>query len=406
MNSNTEILRNRLAALLQGDKIIWVVIALLSVFSVLSVYSSSDVLAQRNNTFTESILVRHVVLLLGAMVVMYVAHMVNYMQYARWSTVLIAIAIPLLFYTMFFGVNINGASRWVRLPFVGITFQTSDFAKLAIILYVARTVAIMQSKNISQIELFGPVLATVILIAPYDLSNALVLFLTCVMQMFIGKVELRNVFSLLILGVSLFALLIMLSEIFPWIRVDTWISRLKVFVEGGSPEDTFQLLQAKMAVAKGGFFGVGPGNGVQSYFLPHAYSDYIYCIIIEEYGMFGGGLVLLLYMMLVIRTIRMVNKSPKAFGSMLAMGLTLSITIQAFAHMAVNVNLMPVTGLTLPFVSLGGTSLMFTGVSLGIILSVSRQIEKTAEKEKKVVNSSDDKKENKPITEEKKTNQV
>jgi cell division protein FtsW len=390
---------------MQGDRIIWLVIAMLAIFSVLTVYSSADVLAQRNNFYTESYLVRHVVLMLGAVVVMYVAHMVNYMQYARWSTVLIAIAIPMLIYTMFFGVNINGASRWIRLPFVGITFQTSDFAKLAIILYVARTVALMQTKKLAQIELLGPVLATVILIAPYDLSNALVLFLTCVMQMFIGKVELRNLFSLIMLGFGLFAMLIIMSEIFPAIRVDTWISRLKVFFEGGSPEDTFQLLQAKMAVAKGGFLGVGPGNGVQSYFLPHAYSDYIYCIIIEEYGMIGGALVLMLYMMLVIRTIRMVNKSPKAFGSMLAMGLTLSITIQAFAHIAVNVNLMPVTGLTLPFVSLGGTSLMFTGISLGIVLSVSRQIEKSTEKEKKV-DLDEDKKGNKPKTEENKTDQV
>ncbi len=405
MNNRAEILRNRMAAMLQGDRIIWLLIALLAIFSVLTVYSSADVLALRNDTYTESFLVRHVVLLLGALVVMYVAHMVNYMQYAKWSTVLIAIAIPMLIYTMFFGVNINGASRWIRLPFVGITFQTSDFAKLAIILYVARTVAIMQTKKLSQLELLGPVLATVVLIAPYDLSNALVLFLTCVMQMFIGKVELRNVFSLIMLGAGLFALLIIMSEIFPAIRVDTWISRLKVFFEGGSPEDTFQLLQAKMAVAKGGFFGVGPGNGVQSYFLPHAYSDYIYCIIIEEYGMFGGVLVLMLYMMLVIRTIRMVNKSPKAFGSMLAMGLTLSITIQAFAHMAVNVNLMPVTGLTLPFVSLGGTSLMFTGISLGIILSVSRHIEKTSEKEKKQ-EGFEEKKENVVKTEEKKIDQV
>jgi cell division protein FtsW len=405
MNNRAEILRNRVAALMQGDRIIWLVIAMLAIFSVLTVYSSADVLAQRNNTYTESFLVRHVVLMMGAVVVMYIAHMVNYMQYARWSTVLIAIAIPMLIYTMFFGVNINGASRWIRLPFVGITFQTSDFAKLAIILYVSRTVAIMQTKKLSQLELLGPVLATVILIAPFDLSNALVLFLTCVMQMFIGKVELRNVFSLIMLGAGLFAMLIIMSEIFPAIRIDTWISRLKVFFEGGSPEDTFQLLQAKMAVAKGGFFGVGPGNGVQSYFLPHAYSDYIYCIIIEEYGMIGGALVLMLYMMLVIRTIRMVNKSPKAFGSMLAMGLTLSITIQAFAHMAVNVNLMPVTGLTLPFVSLGGTSLMFTGISLGIILSVSRQIENSSEKEKRV-EANEDKKENKPKTEEKQIDQV
>jgi cell division protein FtsW len=399
MSTRTDFLRNRAAALLQGDKIIWLVVALLSLFSVLTVYSSTEILAQRNNTYTESFLVRHIVLLVGSIGLMFVAHMINYMKYARVSTILIAIAIPLLIYTMFFGVNINGAARWIRIPFVGITFQTADFAKLALVLYVARTMALMQSRTVNNTELLAPVLVTVLLIAPYDLSNALILFFTCLLQMFIGKVELRNVFSLLMLGIGLFAILILLSDFLPWIRVDTWISRLKIFMEGGSAEDAFQVLQAKMAIARGGFLGVGPGNGVQSYFLPHAYSDYIYCIIVEEYGMFGGVAVLLLYVMLVIRTIRMVNKTPKAFGAMLAIGLSLSIAIQAFAHMAVNVNLIPVTGLTLPFVSLGGTSLFFTGLSLGIVLSVSRSIEKV-EKKTKIADSVNVKKENKSKTEE------
>lgn len=399
MSTRTDFLRNRAAALLQGDKIIWLVVALLSLFSVLTVYSSTEILAQRNNTYTESFLVRHFVLLVGSIGIMFFAHMINYMKYARVSTILIAIAIPLLIYTMFFGVNINGAARWIRIPFVGITFQTADFAKLALVLYVARTMALMQSRTVNNTELLAPILITVLLIAPYDLSNALILFFTCLLQMFIGKVELRNVFSLLMLGLGLFAILILLADFLPWIRVDTWISRLKIFMEGGSAEDAFQVLQAKMAVARGGFFGVGPGNGVQSYFLPHAYSDYIYCIIVEEYGMFGGVVVLLLYVMLVIRTIRMVNKTPKAFGAMLAIGLSLSIAIQAFAHMAVNVNLIPVTGLTLPFVSLGGTSLFFTGLSLGIVLSVSRSIEKI-EKKIKIADSVNVKKENKSKTEE------
>jgi len=396
MSTRNDFIGNRIATLLQGDKVIWLLVALLGLVSILTVYSSTEILAHRNNTYTESFLVRHVVLMIGALLVMYIAHLVNYMRYAQLSTILIAIAIPMMIYTMFLGVNINGASRWIRIPFVGVTFQTSDFAKLALILYVSRTIALMQNRAVSVVELLAPVLISCILIAPYDLSNALVLFFTCVLQMFIGKVELRNVFSLFMLGIGLFAVMVILSDFFPEIRVDTWINRLRNFMDGTASEENFQVTQAKMAIARGGLFGVGPGNGVQSHFLPHAYSDYIYCIIVEEYGMLGGIVVLGLYMILIIRTIRMVNKTPKAFGAMLAMGLALSLTIQAFAHIAVNVNLLPVTGLTLPFISLGGTSLMFTGLSLGIILSVSRYIENTSTKE----TFGDDKKENKAKTEE------
>lgn len=396
MSTRNDFIGNRIATLLQGDKVIWLLVALLGLVSILTVYSSTEILAHRKNTYTESYLVRHVVLMIGALVVMYIAHLVNYMRYAQLSTILIALAIPMMIYTMFFGVNINGASRWIGIPFVGITFQTSDFAKLALILYVARTIALMQNRTVSVAELLAPVLISCVLIAPYDLSNALVLFLTCVLQMFVGKVELRNVFSLFMLGIGLFAVMIILSDFLPEIRVDTWINRLRNFMDGTATDDNFQATQAKMAIARGGLFGVGPGNGVQSHFLPHAYSDYVYCIIVEEYGMIGGIAVLALYMLLVMRAIRMVNKTPKAFGAMLAMGLTLSLTIQAFAHIAVNVNLLPVTGLTLPFISLGGTSLMFTGLSLGIILSVSRYIENTTAKEA----AGDDKKENKPKTEE------
>ena len=383
MRSRSEIITNKLASLLQGDRVIWLIVTLLGIFSILTVYSATEILAVRRNTGTESFLVRHTVLIIAAMGIMYIAHMINFMRYARLSTILIAIAIPLLMYTMFFGVNLNGASRWIRLPFVGITFQTSDFAKLALIIYVARTVALMQTRAITNSELLGPVLAVCFLIAPYDLSNAVVLFLTCVFQMFVGKVDLRNVFSLFMLGLGLFAAMIFLSEVFPEIRVDTWISRLYNFVNGADSGDNFQVEQAKMAIARGGYFGVGPGNGVQSHFLPHAYSDYIYCIIVEEYGLVGGIIILALYLALIFRTFRMVNKTPKTFGAMLAVGLSLSITIQAFTHMAVNVNLVPVTGLTLPFVSLGGTSLMFTGLAFGIILSVSRSIEKNTNNKSK-----------------------
>jgi cell division protein FtsW len=376
--ADINILQSRIAALLQGDKFIWVVVGLLAIISVLTVYSSAEVLANRSNSYTESFLVKHLVLLGGAVLLMYIAHLVNYMRYARLSAILLVIAIPLLIYTMTFGIELNGARRWIRIPFVNLSFQTADFAKMALILYVARTISLMQNSRSSLLELVVPVLAVCVLIAPYDLSNALILFFTCLLLMFIGRVDLRNVFSLLMLGVGLFAILVILSDFMPGIRADTWISRLRDFMDGSAAADSFQVEQAKMAIARGGVLGVGPGNGVQAHFLPHSYSDYIYCIIIEEYGIIGGFLVIILYMTLLVRCIRLVTRSPKAFGAMLALGLCLSLVIQAFAHMAVSVNLMPVTGLTLPFVSMGGTSLLFTGASLGIILSVSRYIENSS----------------------------
>jgi cell division protein FtsW len=293
----------------------------------------------------------------------------------------LVIAVISLVYTQLFGATLNQASRWVRIPFVGITVQTSDFAKVALIMYVARTLAMMAKREVSMTELAMPVLLVCGLIAPSDLSTAGILFFTCLLLMFIGKVELRNVASVLMLGIGAFAVLIALSDYIPAIRADTWVNRLKDFSNGGAAveEETYQVLQAKMAIAQGGFLGVGPGNGVQSHFLPHAYSDYIYCIIVEEYGLLGAFGVLTLYMILLIRCIRLVTRSPKAFGAMLAIGLCLMMVVQAFTHMAVNVNLLPVTGLTLPFISMGGTSLMFTGISLGIILSVSKSIESGAE---------------------------
>ncbi|MCP4440547.1 MAG: FtsW/RodA/SpoVE family cell cycle protein [Aureispira sp.] len=372
---NFEYVRSKLGALLQGDKVIWLVITFLAIFSVLTVYSSAEALALRNGVQTESFLIKHIVLLSASMVLMYICHIINYMRYARWSTILLVIAIPLLLYTSLFGETINMATRWVRIPFIGITFQTSDFAKMALIMYVARTLSLMQDRDVSLAELIFPVLLICALIAPSDLSNSLILFFTCLVLMFIGRVDMRNVLSLVMLGVGLFAILIIMADFFPdAIRVDTWISRLNEFWTG-TAGDQFQVEQAKMAIAKGGVFGVGPGNAQQAHFLPHAYSDYIYCIIIEEYGIIGAMLIIILYMTLLVRCIRLVTRSPKAFGAMLALGLCLSLVVQAFAHMAVSVNLVPVTGLTLPFVSMGGTSLMFTGVALGIILSVSRYIE-------------------------------
>lgn len=372
---DVKFIQTKVGALLQGDKVIWLVIGLLAIFSVLTVYSSAEALALRTGVGTESFLAKHIILLCASMVLIYICHLVNYVKYGKLSVIFLVIAIPLLVYTQLLGETLNQATRWIRIPFIGVTFQTSDFAKIALIMYTARTLSLMQNKKVALGELIIPVLLVCGLIAPSDLSSALILFFTCVLLMFIGRVEMRNVFSLLMLGVGAFAILIMLSEFFPdSIRVGTWISRLRDFWLG-TAGDQFQVEQAQMAIAQGGFFGVGPGNAQQAHFLPHSYSDYIFCVIVEEYGTMGAMVMIALYITLLLRCIRLVTRSPKAFGAMLALGLCFSLVIQAFVHMAVNVNLLPVTGLTLPFVSMGGTSLLFTGISLGIILSVSKYIE-------------------------------
>lgn len=374
---DVKFIQTKVGALLQGDKVIWLVIGLLAILSVLTVYSSAEALALRTGVNTESFLAKHIILLFAAVVLIYICHMVNYVRYGRLSVILLVIAIPLLVYTQLLGETYNEATRWIRIPLIGVTFQTSDFAKIALIMYVARTLSLMQSKQVALGELMVPVLLVCGLIAPSDLSSALILFFTCLLLMFIGRVEMRSVFSLLMLGVGAFAVLIMLAEFFPMrIRVSTWIKRLEDFwVSSGSQ---FQVEHAQMAIAQGGFFGVGPGNAQQAHFLPHSYSDYIFCVILEEYGTLGAFLMIALYITLLLRCIRLVTRSPKAFGAMLALGLCFSLVIQAFVHMAVNVNLLPVTGLTLPFVSMGGTSLLFTGISFGIILSVSKYIETSA----------------------------
>lgn len=363
-------LSGRVKSLVRGDKLIWFCIAMLALISIITVYSSAEALAHRTGTNTTSLLVKHIVMLMGAMGVIYICHLINYMRYGgKFAPMLLSGTVLLLISTLLFGVTLNEATRWIRIPFIGITFQPSELAKIALVVHIARTIAI-NKEAIGM--LIMPVLVVCVLIAPMDLSTSVVIFATCMLLMFIGKVPLRDVFTVFMLGVGVFAVLIALSEYFPQIRKDTWVNRLAEFAGEKEP---FQVLQAKMAIAKGGLLGVGPGNGMQAHFLPHAYSDYIFCIIIEEYGMLGAIVVLAIYLTLLVRCVRLVTRSPKAFGAMLATGLCLGIVLQGFAHMAVNVNLVPVTGLTLPFISMGGTSLLFTGISFGMILSVSRYVE-------------------------------
>ncbi len=367
---------NRIAAELKGDRTIWMVIAVLSLFSILAVYSASGALAWSRGGNTTYFLVTHMVRVGFGLFLIYFCHILHYNRYQQAAPILILTAIPLLAITLAFGSSINQASRWIEIA--GISFQTSDFAKIALIIYVARELTRKQTNITSFGEAFMPIIVPVLivcgLIAPANLSTALVLFATCIVLMFIGRVSPQYIFLLGLGGVVVFAGLVALGRVEPdMVRVDTWVSRFSEYLN--NPDGGYQVQQAKIAIAKGGWFGVGPGNSISRNFLPYAYADFIYAIICEEYGLFGATIVLSLYVLLFFRTVTMVTKSPKAFGAFLAIGLSLSLTVQALANIAVSVHLVPVTGLTLPMISMGGTSMVFTCISLGMILSVSKFIE-------------------------------
>ena len=369
----------RIYAELKGDRTIWAVLVVLSLFSLLSVYSSTGTLAYKSmGSSTEVYLVKHFVILAGGLFLTYLAHLMHYTKYSRWAPALIAVSIPLLVYTIAFGADINEARRWIVVPFTGITFQTSDFAKLALIIYVARAISSKQEyiKDFQSafVPIILPVLAICGLIAPADLSTAILLFFTCIIMMFVGRVAVQYIGLLFLLGIVVFAALILLGEFFPEVvRSDTWVSRVREFVE--NPKGVYQVKQAKIAMANGEWIGLGPGNSIQRNYLPSSYSDFIYAIIVEEYGILGGTAIILLYVLLFFRATRLVTKSPKAFGAMLVMGLSVSLIMQAFINIAVAVHLVPVTGVTLPMMSMGGTSILFTCIAFGMILSVSKYIE-------------------------------
>ncbi|HPF64902.1 FtsW/RodA/SpoVE family cell cycle protein [Lentimicrobium sp.] len=374
---------------IKGDKVIWAVVFLLSIFSVLAVYSSTGTLAFRYQSGnTEYYLIKHLGILLLGFVLMYLAHQVKYKYYARISQLAIYVSVPLLAYTLMFGTNVNEASRWYTLPLINLTFQPSDFAKLALIIFVARLLAKKQ-ENIEDfkkgfIAILLPVLLITLLILPANLSTAAMIFITCLVLMFVGRVRLRYILALVGIGLVSMALLIAIVINVPQLgkRVGTWQSRIENFKSGDS-DGNYQVEQAKIAIANGGFTGRMPGNSTQKNFLPHPYSDFIFAIIIEEYGLIGGTLVVLLYLVLLFRAIKIVIRSPRNFAAFLTFGVAFSLVFQAMINMMVAVNLMPVTGQTLPLISMGGTSIWFTSISIGIILSVSREVEEEIQKNDK-----------------------
>lgn len=370
----------------------WIIIIVLSLWSLLAVYSSVGTLAYKEGKGTEIYLVKHTLLIIGGFALMYFSHLLDYRWYAGISKILMAITIPLLFYTLIFGNTINEANRWVTIPVINQTFQTSDLAKLALITFLARMLTRKQ-ENIKDVKkaflpIMGSVCVIFVLIAPANLSTALMLFGVSVLLLVIGRISLKQI-SYVCMGVMvLLVLVVMLGP-----RSATYSSRVQTYLSGeqADTDKSFQSDHAKIAIASGGLFGKGPGNSTQRNVLPHPYSDFIFAIIVEEYGAVGGFVLVCLYVALMFRCIRIVTLSPKAFGALLAAGLGFSLTLQALGNMAVAVGLGPVTGIPLPLVSMGGTSILFTSIAFGIILSVSRNIDEMKEestsidKNKKVV---------------------
>jgi cell division protein FtsW len=371
---------------IRGDKVIWGIVIILSMFSVLAVYSSTTTLAYRfKQGNTEYYLLKHIGILIFGFVLMYAAHKIKYVYYSKLSLIAVLFAAPLLLYTLVFGEVRNDAARWTTLPGVNIMFQPSDLAKLALIMFVASMLAKKQD-NIKDLKsAFIPILLPVLvicgLILPANLSTAVILFVTCIVLMFIGGVKFRYLLALSGIGIAALALFIAFLIVSPKSsgRLGTWQNRIEHFGGGGDSDENFQVEQAKIAIANGGFVGKLPGNSMQKNFLPNPFNDFIYAIITEEYGFAGAFLILLMYMILLFRGIRIAIKAPGHFGALLAIGVTLSLIIQAFANMAVAVHLVPVTGQPLPLVSMGGTSIWFTSVAIGIILSVSKEMDENEE---------------------------
>lgn len=372
---------NNILSNTKGDRWIWLIVILLSVISMLAVYSAIGTLAYKRGVGAESILMKHLAMIAGGLALMYISHKVDYRYYRGISKVLMIITIPLLLYTLVFGHHINDASRWIPIPGTGLSFQTSDLAKLALITYLARTLSRKQ-ENIKDVkQSFIPIMSSVcvvfILIALANLSTALMLFGVSILLLIIGRISIKQIGVVCLAGAVLLAGVLFLGP-----RRHTYYSRIHSFVhpEKANPDKSFQSDHAKIAIATGGLFGKGLGNSNEINYLPEAYSDEIYAIIIEEYGLIGGVILMGIYLFLLFRCIKIVTKAPKAFGALLAAGLSFSLTIQAFANMAVAVGLGPVTGIPLPLVSMGGTSILFTSLAFGIILSVSRDIEEPKQK--------------------------
>jgi cell division protein FtsW len=349
---------------------------------------------------TSFYLFKQIIFTLIGLLVVFGLHRVNYTVFSRVATILFILSVPLLIYTLFFGAKINEGSRWIKLPIINLTIQSSDVAKLALFMYISKVLSKKQEVIKDFKKGFLPVIIPVFiicgLIMPANLSNALLTGATSLLLLFIGRVSFKHI--LLTIGVAMIPIVIIISvaiathkandgkvdsgkpviaeSLKSWGRFGTWVNRVQDFMYAKDSEEPYQVQQAKIAIANGGIFvGLGPGNSQQRNFLPQAYNDFIYAVIIEEYGLLGGAFIIFIYLVFLFRCIRIFRKCPYAFGAFLALGLSFTLIIQAVANMAVNVAIVPVTGVTLPLLSMGGSSFIFTCCSIGLILSVARNVE-------------------------------
>ena len=398
LNPNFTEMGGNLVRKTKGDKAIWAIVIILTMASLLLVYSSTGSLAYKMSKSTESYLFKQFAFITIGILVIYFVHLINYTIFSKIALYLFLFSVPLLLYTLFFGIKLNGGSRWISLPVINMTFQSSDLAKLALFMYLSRQLSRKQDviKDFKKgfLPIVLPVAVICVLIAPANLSTSVLVAGTSFLLMFIGRVSTKHM--LYTIGIAMIPVLFLItiavstydsdkgeSKKLPAFlsagRIPTWIGRIQTFVyskkEDGN-EKLYQINQAKIAIATGGWLGVGPGNSKARNFLPHSYSDFIYAIIIEEYGIFGAAIVCFIYIFFLFRCLKIYRKCPYAFGAFLALALSFTLVIQAIANMGVNVNLFPNTGVTLPLLSMGGSSFLFTCFSIGVILSVARNVEK------------------------------
>ncbi len=374
------ILRN-----IEGDRAIWAIVAILAILSFLPVYSASTNLVYVVNNGTPTFhLLKHAFLLACGFLIIYAVHKIPFRFFSGGSVIMIPLVIVLLIYTLTQGTTIEGAnaSRWIRIPFIGVGFQTSTLAGLVLMIYVSRYLARNKDKKIvfkeTILQLWLPVAIILALILPANFSTTAIIFFMILLLAFIGGYPLKYILSVVGTGGLILALFVLTAKAFPDAmpnRVDTWISRIENFTNKNA-EEGYQVEKAKIAIASGGLKGRGPGKSIQKNFLPQSSSDFIFAIIVEEYGLLGALVIILLYFMLLFRIVMAAKKATSIFATLLIIGVGLPIIFQAIINMAVAINLFPVTGQTLPLISSGGTSIWMTCIAIGIILSVTANKEK------------------------------
>lgn len=371
--------------LFKGDRVIWVLMVFLTLYSGLAVASSVAALGYRDGGNVTMHIVRHLGFLVLGWIIIYIIHKVPYKHYSSLANLILLTAVILLIYTLAFGVHLNEATRSVRIPGTGLTFQSSDFAKIALIIFVARFLSRNQTEIQDFKKGFLPVLLVIglvcALILPENFSTAFILFATSLVLLYIGRVKVKYLMGLVISGILLVAVFVIIGKATgASIREETWQNRIEHhFSKDANPEEKFQSDKAKIAIANGGMFGKFAGHSTQRRSLPQAYSDFIFAIVIEEYGFLFGALPLVFfYLVLMYRAGVIVRKCDRTFPAFLVIGLMIGLVIQAMVNMGVSSGLLPVTGQPLPWVSRGGTSILFTAISVGMILGVSRSINEEA----------------------------